>query len=237
MRFCKYLPVAIGLLALGASPAIANEPGTWTMYFGFGTVEPDSKGILTTVPDPGLGEITVGIEVDSATGIPFGATYMINENWAFDILAALPFNHDIRATVDMPGESGSMKIADFDQLPPTLSIQYHFTTEGNFDPYIGLGLNYTMFSGEKVIPEMVDTGFEKIKIDDSTGIAAQVGGHWELENNWILGIDARYIAIDAEATLSGWAFDPLGLTSVDAKLPVIQVDPWVYSLNLGYHFE
>jgi len=237
MRFCKYMPVAIGLLALGASPALANEPGIWTMYIGIGTVEPDSKGISTTFPDDEFGEITVGFEIDSATSMPFGATYMFDENWAFDIVAALPFQHDIRATVDIPGESGSMKIGEFDQIPPTLSIQYHFTTEGNFDPYIGLGVNYTMFSGEKIMSEMVDEGFERISIDNSTGIAAQIGGHWELDDNWIFGFDARYIAVDAEATFSGWAFDPLGETSVDVKLPVIQVDPWVYSLNLGYHFE
>ena len=237
MRFYKYLPVAIGLLALGTSPAFANEPGTFTMYFGVGTVEPDSKGISAAIPDAEFGEITVGFEVDSATSMPFGVTYMFDENWALDILAALPFNHDIRATVDIPGESESMKIGEFDQLPPTISVQYHFTTEGNFDPYIGLGLNYTIFSGEKLIAGMVDEGIERISIDNSTGIAAQIGGHWELADNWILGFDARYIAIDAEATLSGWAFDPLGETSVDVKLPVIQVDPWVYSLNLGYHFE
>jgi outer membrane protein len=237
MRFCKYIPVAVGLLALGAWPAFANEPGTWTTYFGIATVEPDSKGISTTVPDGKFGEINVGFEIDSATSMPFGATYMLNENWAFDILAALSFNHDIRATLDMPGEFESAKIGEFDQIPPTLSIQYHFTTEGNFDPYIGLGLNYTVFSGEKLVLGMAEEGLEKISIDNSTGIAAQIGGHWELKDNWILGFDARYIAIDAEATISGWAFDPLGETSMDVKLPVIQVDPWVYSLNLGYHFE
>ena len=236
MKLGKRLPVAFGLLALAAAPAFASEPGTWTMYLGVGSIEPDSEGISATIPDSDFGEITVGFEVGSATSMPFGVTYMFDENWAIDVLAAWPFNHDIKAPVDMPGESGSMKIGEFDQLPPTISLQYHFTTAGDFDPYIGVGLNYTMFSGEELIPSMVEEGFERIRIDNSTGFAAQFGGHWEFNESWIFGFDVRYIEIDAEATISGLAFDPLGLTSVDAVLPVIEVDPWVYSINIGYHF-
>ena len=237
MKSGKFVLVAIGLLAFGVSPAYANEPGTWTMYLGVGTVEPDSKGISATIPDPDFGDITVGFSIDSSTGMPFGITYMINENWAFDVLAALPFNHDIMATVDLLGESGSMKIGEFDQIPPTVSVQYHFTTEGNFDPYIGLGLNYTIFSGEQMVHSMIDEGFKSINIDNSLGAAAQVGGHWEFNENWILGFDVRYIEIEGDATLSGTAFDPLGQTSVTVDLPVIHVDPWLYSINIGYHFE
>jgi outer membrane protein len=237
MRFYKYLPVAIGLLALGASPAFANEPGTWTMYLGVSTVEPDGKGVSFTVPDIEFGEITAGFEIDSATSMPIGMTYMFNENWALDILAAAPFSHDIMATVAIPGESGTMKIGEFDQMPPTLSVQYHFTTAGNFDPYVGLGFNYTVFSDEKIVPSMVEEGIERISIDNSTGIAAQIGGHWEFNENWIIGFDARYIEIDADGTLSGWAFDPLEETSIDVDVPPIALDPWVYSLNVGYHFQ
>ena len=237
MKSGKFVLVAIGLLTLGLSPAFANEPGTWTMYMGVGTVEPDSKGISTTVPDDEFGDISVGFKVDSATGVPFGITYMFDENWAIDVLAALPFNHDIMATVDLLGESDSMKIAEFDQLPPTVSVQYHFTTAGNFDPYIGLGLNYTIFSGEKMVPSMIEEGFNAISIDNSLGVAAQVGGHWEFNENWIFGFDVRYIEIDADATLLGTAFDPLGQTLVAVDLPVIEADPWVYSINVGYHFE
>ena len=237
MKSGKFVLVAIGLLAFAALSANANEPGTWTMYMGVGTVEPDSKGISTTIPDGELGDITVGFKVDSATGVPFGITYMLDENWAIDVLAALPFNHDIMATVDLPGESGSMKIGEFDQLPPTVSVQYHFTTEGNFDPYVGLGLNYTIFSGEKMVPSMVEEGFNEIYIDNSLGVAAQVGGHWEFNENWVFGFDVRYIEIDGDATLLGTAFDPLGQTLVAVDLPVIEVDPWVYSLHVGYHFE
>ncbi|NCF72116.1 MAG: outer membrane beta-barrel protein [Gammaproteobacteria bacterium] len=236
MKIGKYLLVGSSLLALSLSPALANEPGSWTMYVGVGSVEPDSKGVSATIPDVDFEEVSVGFNIDSATSMPFGVTYMINENWAIDMLAAWPFNHDINAIVQIPGETESMKIGEFDQAPPTLSVQYHFTTAGNFDPYIGVGFNYTMFSGEKLIPSMVEEGFESIKIDNSSGFAAQLGGHWEFNESWILGFDVRYIEIDADATISGVALDPAGLESVSIALPTLSVDPWVYSVNLGYHF-
>ncbi len=30
-------------------------------------------------------------------------------------------------------------------LPPTLTLQYHFTDFGAFKPYVGAGVNYTVF--------------------------------------------------------------------------------------------
>jgi len=48
--------------------------------------------------------------------------YMVSNNLGFEVLAALPFEHDI--TVEGMGKVGSTK-----QLPPTVSIQYYFNPE------------------------------------------------------------------------------------------------------------
>jgi outer membrane protein len=34
-------------------------------------------------------------------------------------------------------------------LPPTLTMQYHLAPEGKIRPYLGAGLNYTIFYSEK----------------------------------------------------------------------------------------
>lgn len=70
-------------------------------------------------------------------------TYMVTENWALDIFASLPFNHDIDATLDDGVESVTVPLAETKHLPPTVSIQYHFAPDANFQPYIGLGANRT----------------------------------------------------------------------------------------------
>ena len=234
MKLWKILLVATGLLALGVAPALAREPGTWTMYGGAGSVNPDGKLIFFTVPDDEFGDVSVGLEIDRAASMTFGGTYMFDENWAVDILASMPFTHDIRATVDMPGESGSAKIGEVKQLPPTLSVQYHFTTEGPFDPYLGLGVNYTRFYDEKLVSEAIDEGFQELCLDSSWGIAAQAGGEWALNENWLFSVDVRYIDIATDMELHGDALIDVGGSF---SLGEISVDPWVYSANIGYQFR
>ena len=56
-----------------------------------------------------------------------------------------------RAGADLPAEArraapAARKIGTLKHLPPTLSVQYHFTDLGAFKPYVGAGLNYTHFS-------------------------------------------------------------------------------------------
>jgi outer membrane protein len=157
----------------------------------------------------GLGEESIEIDVDSATSMTLSGTYMFTENWAFDVLASWPFQHDIKATVeylepDIGLVSETMRIGDTKHLPPTFSVQYHFMPEANFQPYVGLGVNWTTFFDTKLVSELADEGIEKLKLDDSFGIAAQIGGDW---------------LIDGEA-----------------KVGTVTIDPWVYAVNLGYRF-
>ena len=49
---------------------------------------------------------------------------MLCDNIGLEVLAATPFSHDIDATGSIAGLG---KIAEVKQLPPTVSLQYHFT--------------------------------------------------------------------------------------------------------------
>ena len=69
---------------------------------------------------------------------------MMTDNWAVELLAAYPFEHDIYL-VDGP-EVGSTK-----HLPPTVSLQYHFMPDSTFQPYLGAGVNYTNVLQRKAV--------------------------------------------------------------------------------------
>jgi len=100
----------------------------------------------------------------------------------------------------------------------------------NFQPYVGVGVNWTTFFDTKLISEMADEGIDRLKLDDSIGVAAQVGGDWSINNNWLFNLDVRWLNIESDATLIGPALDG------EAKVGKVKIDPWVYSLNLGYRF-
>ena len=196
---------AIVFALMVASPAMAHEEGSWILRAGVGSVAPDTDNL-----DLGAGGI---IEVEDGTSLTLTGTYMFTRNWAFDILAAWPFSHDI--------ELGGVKVASTDHLPPTFSGQYHFAPDGKFQPYIGAGLNYTTFFSTDTSGPLAGT---KLSLDDSFGFAAQVGADIVLENDWVVNIDFRYLNIESDATLDG------------AKLGTVDINPYVYSISVGRRF-
>jgi outer membrane protein len=227
MKSSKYLLAAGALLALVASPALAYEAGTWVLRAGVGVVAPDSDNF---VDDDGTATTTV--TVDDGTSLTLMGTYMFNRNWGFDILASWPFKHDINASIIDNVDPGfnpiSAKVAETEHLPPTFSIQYHFLPDGTFQPYVGAGVNYTTFISTDVTQALIDLGITDIDLDDSFGLALQFGGDFLLGDRWLINADVRWI--DIESDLSATAG---GLTG---ELGTVKIDPWVYSLNLGFRF-
>ena len=244
MRISKYLLAAGSLLALVVSPALAYDQGTWILRAGPGVVQPKSNNYSETIPDdPNDTSGTVRFDVDEATSLVLNGTYMFTENWAVDLLLAWPFEHDINMTADLDDPDlgqiqGSSKIATAKQLPPTVSVQYHFMPDSGFQPYVGLGLNWTTFSDEEFVAGLAtplqDIGFESLSIDDSWGVAAQVGGDWTFGDHWALNFDVRWINIESDVNIT--IVDPVDPTLVDTSTAKFSLDPWVYSINLGYHF-
>ena len=194
-----------------ALPIQAHEAGKWVFRAGFGSVEPDSKNLVL--------DATSYVEVESGSSLTLTGTYFFTPNVALDILGALPFSHDILLVVD----GDASEIANTKHLPPTFSVQYHFIPEGDFQPYIGLGVNWTTFFSTDTISAFADQGID-LKLDDSFGMATQIGADFLVGDDWLINVDVRYIDIETDAELGG------------ADIGGVAIDPWVYSVNLGYRF-
>lgn len=201
----KMLKSAVAVALVGgllAGAAQAYEAGQWLARVGAYGVFPESDN-LTLAPG-------VNVDVDDGYSLGFNFTYMVNPNIGIELLAALPFTHDISLT-------GEGKIGDTKQLPPTLSIQYHLMPQGTVHPYIGLGLNYTNFFSES-------SRLGSLKLDNSWGLAGQIGIDIDVAPNWFVNADLRYISIKSDATLNG-----VGIGTVD-------INPWVVGLTVGTRF-
>lgn len=146
-----------------------------------------------------------------------------------ELLAATPFSHDIDLinTSDNNLGLGDGKLAETKHLPPTLSAVYYFPVDGDFQPYAGLGLNYTVFFDDDFSRHRRDQSFDKLELDDSAGIAAQLGFDYTMDKDWLLNGSIRYMQIDTTAS-----FEVLGLAgNVSAD-----INPWVYSVMVGRKF-
>lgn len=94
-------------------------------------------------------------------------------------------------------------------LPPSLVLQYHFTDFGAFKPYVGLGVNYTLFSSRDNI-----LGGAVTVENSSVGMVAQVGIDYMFTKSLGLNFDVKYIQMETDVVLkaSGTKVGALGLS-------------------------
>jgi len=219
--------LTIALLSSLSTAAFANQAGDILIRGGATMVSPDSgkSSILLS----GSSENGMSLSVDDNTQLGLNFVYFFDSNWAIELLAATPFTHDV--TIHDPkgtlGVDGA-KLAEVTHLPPTLSALYYFDTGTAFKPYVGAGLNYTIFFDEEFESAPKGLGLSNLELDGSFGYSVQVGADYEIDKNWSVNVSARYIDISTDASFAVGG-DPIGSASVD-------VNPMVYSVMLGYTF-
>lgn len=195
------LCTAVFLSSATVSTAYAMDQGDWLIRGGASYIDPKSNNH----------EI---VDVDSAWGFTINFTYMMTEAWAVEVLAAYPYKHDINLLDGT--EVGSTK-----HLPPTVSLQYHWAPNSKFQPYVGVGLNYTNFFSEKTKGPLEGVD---LSLGDSWGLAGDIGADLMLNDNWFLNGSIRYIDIETKAKLDG---DSIGK---------VKISPWIFGLHVGYRF-
>lgn len=151
-------------------------------------------------------------DVDHAYTPEVDVTYFFTKNIAAELIAATS-EHKISA--------GGSKLGDAWILPPTLTLQYHFQPDEKFSPYVGAGLNYSMFYGEDEA-----TPFTKLDVDGGVGYAVQAGFDYWLNDNWGVNMDVKYIDLDVDVRVNHAA-----LSADDVDL-----DPFIVGVGTSYRF-
>ena len=192
--------------AVGAGGAHADEPSTWVLKVGAHTVDPKSNNGT-------LAGGTLQADVGSDTKPTITAEYMWNSEWGIEALAAVPFEHDVKLN--------GAKAATVKQLPPTVSVQYHFNADGTISPFVGVGLNYTHFFSEHTSGPLAGAA---LSLNDTFGPALHAGIDFRINARWLVMVDARWMDISPDAKVNG------------AKVGTVHIDPFVYGFAVGYRF-
>ncbi|WNC72422.1 OmpW family outer membrane protein [Thalassotalea psychrophila] len=216
----------VSLLASNAVVAASYEAGDFVIRGGVTMVSPDEGKSAVLL---GGADSTMSISVDDNTQLGLNFVYFFDSNWAVEVLAATPFTHEV--TIHDPnavlGVDGAT-LGEVSHLPPTVSALYYFETGTNLKPYVGAGLNYTIFFDEEFKSGPESLGLSDLELDGSFGFALQVGADYQLNEKWHINASARYIDIGTDATFDVGG-DSIGKAEVD-------VDPMVFSVMLGYKF-
>lgn len=146
----------------------------------------------------------------------FDVSYFFTKNIAAELVLTWPQQVNINA--------GSTNIGKISALPPSLLAQYHFTDLGAFKPYIGAGINYTIFGNRQNFP-----GYSAAALQvepSSVGFVGQIGADYMLDKNWGLNIDVKYatMATNVQTVSNG------------ANIGKLTLNPWMPAVGVTYKF-
>lgn len=213
-RFTKAaLIVTFAFLVAGILPCTAlaqNGKSPWMIRARLLGIEPDDDSSDITVIG---GKATV----DDAITADVDFSYFFSDNVAAELTLAVA-EHDVEAKNTSVGK---IDLGDVKLLPPTLTLQYHFIPDGKLRPYIGTGVNYTVFFDD-------DPGEALgIDYDNAFGFALQAGVDIGIDDNWAINFDVKKIYLETDVSVRA-----LG-TEVKTE---VDIDPWLFGVGLAYRF-
>jgi len=200
-RSCVAILVAI---MTGVAQAQIEDP--WVVKVGAHDVNPKSDNGT-------LAGGALAVDVGSSLRPSAMLEYLLTRNIGIELLAAWPFEHNVKLN--------GVDAAQTRQLPPTLSLQYHFLPQTSLSPFVGVGLNFTRFFN---VNERGPLTGADLTLGNSWGFAAHGGLDWRINEQWLAGVDLRWIDIDTTARVNG------------VKVGTVNVDPLVYGAYVGYRF-
>jgi len=170
-------------------------------------VVPDEDGKARAGGTPLAGEVKVGNAITPEIDL----TYFMTNNLALEVIAGTA-QHQIDFNGANLGETWI--------LPPIVTLQYHFSPQNTFSPYVGAGINYSLFYGESS-----GTGFTDLDVGNGAGPVLQAGFDYWLNDNWGLNLDVKKVWLNIDASLNN------GAIKADVDL-----DPWLIGAGVSYRF-
>lgn len=193
---------ALALAALSmAAPAEARVLDHIQLTLGVSGVLPEESG--SPIPVSISNEYVPSLQVE----------YFFNDNISAELLCCVA-THDVRAA------GGAVNLGTVTHFPPTVTLKYHWTNLGQFQPYVGAGVNYTAF-----IATDPPAG-RHVHYGSSFGGALQAGFDYRLDDHWAINADVRRIWISTDVRITG------DITANDS----VDINPWVVTTGVAYRF-
>lgn len=181
----------------------ALHAGDWLVRLRAISIEPEARTNET------LSALNVGVNNAIVSELDF--TYMIRDYLGVELILATS-RHQVTSSL---GNLGGVGV-----LPPTLLLQYHFNHQGRIRPYIGAGINYTLFYNNGL-----NAGGQSISIDNhSFGPAVQAGVDVQITKKLYVNADIKKIWMKTGASLGG------------TSLGTLHIDPLVVGVGIGMKF-
>ena len=193
----------------------SNEFKRWQVRLRAVGVAPDESAKI--------GIIGGDVAISNALIPELDFTYFFTEHFAAELILGTA-KHDVKAINTLAGD---VDLGSVWLLPPTLTAQYHFYTSDQkvFKPYIGAGINYTLFYNVK------SGDVAGVEYDNAIGYAAQLGFDLMLDDKFFINFDAKRLFLSTDVTVDASNLAP-GL-SIPAE---VDINPWLVGVGVGMKF-
>ena len=177
----------------------------------------ESGGVKPTFPND-------EVSVTDAVAPEVDFTYFVTDNVGLELIAATT-KHNVKGK---GGLAPVGELADTWALPPTLTLQYHFAPKAKIRPYVGVGVNYTIFYSEDASEGLESAiGNTEVHLKNSFGYALQAGVDVDVSKRFFVNLDVKYIDMDTTARLT---------TGSLVNRVNVSLDPIVAGIGVGMRF-
>lgn len=200
----KTMSITVAVAALISSPVLADA-GDWLLRARLIHIDANSSS------DAGgpLGLPADAVKVGDRLGADLDISYFFTDNIAAELVLTYPQRHKVTLN---GADIGAVK-----HIPPTLVLRYHFPIGRTFKPYVGAGVNLTVFTDRTLL-----NGLAKLE-RTSFGPAVQLGLDYAIDKHWSLNVDVKKIFINSDVEVAGVG-----------KATELDIDPWVYGVGYRY---
>ena len=200
--------VAMVAATMFTAPLIAGE-GDWLVRLRGIHVSPSESATITPIGGD--------VAIDTATVPELDISYFLTDNIAVELILATT-KHSPQA---IGTAAGDVPLGSVYLLPPTVTFQYHPMPGEKFSPYVGVGVNYTIFYKEQE-PSVTITD---IDYSNKFGFAAQAGVDIWMNKDWFFNADVKKIWLKTDVSMNA------GTINADVK-----INPWVFGVGFGRKF-
>ena len=195
------IAAAVGMLVAGS---VAAQESPWLVRV---------RAVQLDMKNSGNTATTSALTVDDKTIPELDISYFFNKNVAAELILTVPQKQHVYLN--------GADLGTFKHLPPTLTLQYHFTNLSGYKPYVGAGLNFTKIGSEKItVISANDTSLS----NDSVGAAFQAGVDIPLTKQVSLNFDVKKVYLKSHVYVGG------------SDVGTLKLDPVLLAVGVGYRF-
>lgn len=224
MKKVIFAVMALAVFNIGFGQSSSSDFLRWKVRFRGVGVVPEEKATIKTIGG--------GVDASNVFIPELDFTYYFTKNIAAELILGTSKHtvHTVNSDISAVGgpTSTNVDLGSVRLLPPTLTVQYHFNQANDnvFKPYLGAGVNYTLFYDVKSGKDIKGLTYK-----NALGYAAQAGFDVMVSERFFINADIKRIFLKTDVTVDASNLSS-GL-SIPAK---VELNPWVLGMGFGMKF-